>query len=556
MKFLKIVAGIILAVGIAIGAFFLWHKVQMVSAKSDIQDAFMKYDLDNSSTSSHKDLSFLNPLLEDKDIIAFGEATHGTKEFHIAFTQLAKHLIVEGKVNTLVFAERNFADSWKVNEFVLSLGDSISVERVFPYSSKEEKELINWIRAFNKGKDYHEQVWVAGADMYHPKFAAINALHLLGDGYDDLSIETQHSLNSWANSPVTLDFFISENESETTRQEFQATYELFSERVKAEYWRTRWFTQSIKMLNKVTRHIRTDLQDGVRDSVIFDHIVWLRNIRENSKLLIFAHNAHIEKYPNNTLSENDARLGWLIQEKFPENYFTIGSEVKEGNYRAGHVQSYHIPQSFMKIGSIVANAVDADAGYINLHHSDEVRDFFNKDWYMTYGVLDTGRPTYPVSKEFSNAFDVLFWVKNSTPLSVSPTDVYNIVAPFSKEKNPEMFSDSVVVQVKTDFSLFPVDSRMYDYPDLILLSFSHKKLVGHSTKKIKATGSHSLTHQNMRAEVDSLVVYLGGDKSQSFTLGELSVNNHPIDKKHILYGGPNYESVEKTNTLLHLVIKD
>lgn len=57
MKFLKIVAGIILAVGIAICAFFLWHKVQMVSAKSDIQDAFTKYDLDNNSTSSHKDLS-------------------------------------------------------------------------------------------------------------------------------------------------------------------------------------------------------------------------------------------------------------------------------------------------------------------------------------------------------------------------------------------------------------------------------------------------------------------------------------------------------------------
>lgn len=92
MKFLKIFAGIILAIGIAIGAFFLWHKVQMVVAKSDIQDAFTKYNLDNSSTSSHKDLAFINPLVEGKDIIAFGEATHGTREFRLAFTQLAKHL--------------------------------------------------------------------------------------------------------------------------------------------------------------------------------------------------------------------------------------------------------------------------------------------------------------------------------------------------------------------------------------------------------------------------------------------------------------------------------
>lgn len=553
MKFFKILLWIVAGTSVVIGGFFLWNKLQILSIKSDVRKSFIDYELDQNNLSGEIDPSVLQPL-EGKNIIGFGEATHGTKEFRAAFTQLAKYLIASGRINILVYAERNFADSWLVNEFLQGEEASVSVDRIFPYSSKEEKELIEWIKTFNKSKLDDEKIWVAGADMYHPKYAATNAIYLLNKYQSNVSAATMQVLNDWACSPISFNFFLGGAENIKIEQELSTIYKELTgiKDANMRSLRDKWLTQSIKLISEGIKHARAkSSESGIRDSIMFDNINWLLSAKKNAKLLIFAHNSHIEKFPSNTLSANNARLGWLINKRFPSSYYTIACEVEKGLYRSGQDKTSKIPQSFMKIGSIIGESVDQESGYLNLHQSKDIENFLNKEWYITYGVLDTENPTYPKAKDFSKAFDMVFWARNSTPLEISKPDSYNIVTSFNRKEDPNVFSNKISLHLNTEFDLFPLQSDLYDYPDLGILFYSKNKLVDYHLQKIYKSGILDL-NKDVKPNIDSAIVYIAGNRNRTFSLTKFSINNSVISKDKILYSGPNYNKLDVPDRPIYL----
>jgi len=95
--------------------------------------------------------------------------------------------------------------------------------------------------------------------------------------------------------------------------------------------------------------------EPIRDTNMFELMEWTKQLRSNAKILVFAHNSHIEKVQGNIMtSASERRLGKLIYHKYKEKYYTIAMEVEQGFYSTNKSKEpTEICTSSNKIGNII-----------------------------------------------------------------------------------------------------------------------------------------------------------------------------------------------------------
>lgn len=560
-KIILFLLGIVLFV---VSTAFFWFQYQISLLKPQIEKVFYPVDLSprNVSGSAFRSVPF-DSLLTSKSIIGFGEATHGTDEFRLGFTQLVKRLILVNKCNILVYAERDFGESWELNSYVLNKVPELTLSSALPYSSSHEKELISWIREYNKTKSPDQQIWVASADMYSPRTAALNALAYCQSKNIQLPEHTTSLLNDLGNSPLFFNIFLKKYTLSYITENLKPLHAAVNGSINTNSdlsLEDRWLIQSIKSITKIINFTasKNQIKSGQRDSIMFDNIQWIRQQRKEAKLFVFAHNSHIEKMTGNVMSANEGRLGWLLAKNYEDEYYTIGTEVESGKYRSGKNITFSIPESRNKIGSLIGKSVAASSGFLDLHGNTEVKDFFNKDRYITYGVLDTDRPTYPAIKNFASAFNAVFWIRESSPLIISSANTYNLAVTLSKKKVPDIFKiNKVNVKIDLNYKTFSDSGSIYDRPSLGMIVFSNNIFQNYKVIQLNKSDINSILTQNLDSKSDSIVIFIAGDRTKEFALKSITLNNNlVIEGAKMLYSAPNYEREKTNSTEIHLVLKD
>jgi erythromycin esterase-like protein len=93
-------------------------------------------------------LQALKPVLEDKRIIALGEATHGTSEFF-----KMKHRLLEFLVSEMGYEHFGMETSAEVAQVVNDYitGGSARPQTIlyWPWATEEVMDMLNWMRAYN-----------------------------------------------------------------------------------------------------------------------------------------------------------------------------------------------------------------------------------------------------------------------------------------------------------------------------------------------------------------------------------------------------------------------
>ncbi|HKN37365.1 MAG TPA: erythromycin esterase family protein [Terriglobales bacterium] len=128
------------------------------------------------------DLSPLKRVIGDAQIVALGEATHGTREFF----QL-KHRMLEFLVEKLgftVFAiEGNWPESLAVNDYVLSgQGDpaeALAGMYFWTWDTQEMLDMMRWMRRYNQDPAHVKKLKFVGFDMQTARVAVANVEHYL-----------------------------------------------------------------------------------------------------------------------------------------------------------------------------------------------------------------------------------------------------------------------------------------------------------------------------------------------------------------------------------------
>src|SRR5438034_8637113 len=123
---------------------------------------------------SAADYDRLLDLIGDARIVLLGEASHGTHEFYRERARITRRLIDE-KAFTIVAAEADWPDAYRVNRFVRGEGtdqaavDALAEFRRFPawmWRNADVLDFVDWLREHNEGRPGASRTGFYGLDLY------------------------------------------------------------------------------------------------------------------------------------------------------------------------------------------------------------------------------------------------------------------------------------------------------------------------------------------------------------------------------------------------------
>lgn len=332
----------------------------------------------NPSATDFKGLSFLDSLLKDKRIVALGESSHGTEEYSQTKFQLIQYLHEKLGFNVLLFESPmancsyvNIANDTGTHELVRN-----SIQSV--WHTQTVCRLFDYIKTRN--------IKFGGFDpqfMYSP-FPALLYAHSF-DAYPGIK-----------NTLLQLDTRIAETIK--TPQQYLALKDSLSEAysrlaVQLSSLHLSPLQQWVKQMVTTNVSYYARINNGSqRDSGMAKNIIWMaENLYPNEKIIIWAHNTHIDKDPS-----HKKIMGKLLAAHFKEQLYGIGLYMVNGNTALNNRKI--IPVQAAPKGSL--EAALATPGF-------------------TTTFIETGKPV------FDRRMITLHWGKDRQPLTLSKS--YNAV---------------------------------------------------------------------------------------------------------------------------------
>ena len=321
----------------------------------------------------------LSKQLEGKTIVAFGEATHGTRQFRQGFSSLAKDLILHQGFTTVLLAEFGFSDLRELNEYVLGIQDCPGrYSKNLVFLDEELKKLIEWLRVYNTTKSFSKRVWLVGGDVSNVTSVARDAITISDELNIRLPQKTFLTLSELSFLPSELWFnYFRENEPKSLLSNIDSIFVLVKEqsRNKKLDFRQEQLVQSISNLptaihNAKSWYGKKFLDQHFRDSAMFSNLQWIRKVRPDSKIVLLAHNAHVERRVGYVMGREVVRLGHILNNFYDSEYFVIGTESGKGSFGQGYISS-----KADRIGDILLSACSTN-GLINFKEDPQLASFF------------------------------------------------------------------------------------------------------------------------------------------------------------------------------------
>lgn len=284
-----------------------------------------------SDTASFDDLEFLRDVLKDKRIVFLGENSHGISEFTTLKSRIIRFLHEELSFNVLAF-EANASDAYAAN-FSIKNGDALSnihnsisaywhVEEIVPlfkyitqtHKSAEPINIAGIDLTLSNGNlpftsHLHEILYPLNAE-YAQEFYKYDSIfsiegvqyYWMGNRFssDDrnkrLKFEQEH-LNRY----IQLLQYLEDNKYRIRSDiDLKSAKHYIQNRIDYIHWRAQDTTYMAEQLNVTEKHwTASRLLSRYRDARMSNNLVFLsEQLYPDEKIIVWAHNAHIQKYGN------------------------------------------------------------------------------------------------------------------------------------------------------------------------------------------------------------------------------------------------------------------
>ncbi len=387
------------------------------------------------------DLDPLREIFDDKRVVALGESTHGTREFFRLKHRLVRFLVEE--LDFRLFGwEANVSATAALDDYVRH-GDGDPAEVLasetvhWPWRSEAVLDLIEWLRAFNEGRDPEDQVRFYGLDVQYPTEAAAALESYLSTVDPDALDEVGEDLAELAETdPISLPGEETAELLETAGRTAATLAGRFEDRAAAyvdasseyEFERARRHRWSLAQSAE-----RADSDDplGFRDEAMAAQVSWILDLEPADRMVLWGHNAHVRR---GTVAGGDAdsdadALGEHLHREYGDAYYPVGLE-----FARGEVRVHSLWENEFEAHEITAPPAESVPDYLD--DVDGSPLFVDLDAAAGEPAVEdwlAGRPRYhrvvgshsgdPVSYAESNpadAFDALAFVEESSP--TTPTD--------------------------------------------------------------------------------------------------------------------------------------
>ncbi|WP_188112171.1 erythromycin esterase family protein [Aquimarina sp. RZ0] len=324
------------------------------------------------------DLSYLKLLLQDVQIVGMGETSHGTKEIFQMKHRMLEFLVKEMGF-TLFGIEASHIGCQPINDYVLygkgNSRDALSAQGFWIWNVESVIDMIEWMYRYNKTVADAKKVKFIGIDTQ------TNGLELAYKKIEDYIKKTKpHPLLE-----VHVDLVFQNIKAITDRSDlsdhrqqlytvlsylFVNEMNLITKSSRKEYHKVladlRKIIQGIEVAD---RKLRNKVDYNVRDEYMAQTILEvLQKEGGEAKMMLWAHNTHINKDPESFTNGSQKPLGSVLKRYLGDiKYYAIGFATYQGSFQA---RSY-----FKREGEYIYDKV----GSFKIYPSKEG----SLDWYFT-----------------------------------------------------------------------------------------------------------------------------------------------------------------------------
>ncbi len=204
-KALLIISVIIILILICLGLFV--EKLSPNEEAEIIKDRLMPLSTLEVGN-GFEDLKGLKDILKDKQIIALGGSTYGTKEFFQIKHRILEFLVEEMGYRTFAI-DVDFGRTALINNYILNgEGNAENIVRQtkinggYSWSTKESLELIEWMRKYNEDSNHQEKIKFYGIQVTEVNDSSDFVLNYLRGVDEGLYNEFEEQLEEVKRRPV------------------------------------------------------------------------------------------------------------------------------------------------------------------------------------------------------------------------------------------------------------------------------------------------------------------------------------------------------------------
>lgn len=364
----------------------------------------------------------------DADIVALGEGTHGTKEFHELKLEVFKELVNNG-VRAFVI-EGTFGDGEVINDYIqggdTSLDEAYAETSYRCYKTDETKDLLMWMRNYNDNvTDDSDKLRFYGCDIQHYDNSAKHILAYLREA----GCEDVEECASWLMEFDRSDDYYYEDEKTqliARMDELEKLIKATPSETSSEYRYALEDCEVIKMgilLNTSSKAYTND-----RDFYMAETLKWIieeeKTYYNNSKIMLSAHDGHVAKGQSSTYKT----LGMYMSEELGDRYYAIGTDFYKGSVNMPNLGK-RTSQSWNTADPLAAQMkhMNMDKAYIDfasVPQNEKLYKIINKKMLM--GSLSEGYSfvmhltpyTYRINKVPTEFYDGMILVYESTATTI------------------------------------------------------------------------------------------------------------------------------------------
>lgn len=296
--------------------------------------------------SGFEDLKPLKETLKDKQIIAMGEATHGTSEFFQMKHRMVEFLVEEMGYRVLAI-EGDFGAGQVINDYILNgkskAEDVLKTMKMWQWDTEEVLSLIKWMREFNEDPNHKEKVKFYGFDM-QLKDENLNGVFKYLEKVDEIiykefkeKLEKFHRNDAHIFTVNDFDYALtkleelksvfSENKEKYIKNTSESEYEMALQHLIATSQYAKFFNAGVTSVDGYS-----ESANNIRDQFMTENIKWIIDYESksgNDKIMLWSHNTHVNKNSSRFTS-----MGELLNNLYGDKYYSIGFEFNTGSFNA------------------------------------------------------------------------------------------------------------------------------------------------------------------------------------------------------------------------------
>jgi erythromycin esterase-like protein len=303
-----------------------------------------------------------NPLLEwigDRGLVLIGEASHGTHDFYRERALITRRLIEEKGFNAVAI-EGDWPDASRVHRFVRGVGEDDNARDAlgdflrFPawmWRNLDVLAFVDWLYRFNQNFALPERVGFYGLDLYslHASIRAVlNYLEKVDPEGAQRARYRYACFDHFAEDTQAYGYAASFGLTKDCEDEVVA--QLIEMRRRSADLASRdgrvgpddylFAEQNARLVLNAERYYRA-MFDGraeswnVRDEHMADTLMWLRQTRPTTKIVVWAHNSHLGNAHATEMSARGERnVGQLMRDRLDDAVFLTGFTTYSGEVTA------------------------------------------------------------------------------------------------------------------------------------------------------------------------------------------------------------------------------